>query len=264
MPNPANASDRPLPLESQRAFVTGSSRGIGRAIALELAAMGANVDLHARGPSADIEEVRRQVTALGRGGANYYGDLAEADARNALLEQALDAGRVDIWINNAGADVLTGAESKRSFDEKLSRLWQVDVMGTITLARAVGQAMSDQQSGTILNIGWSQVDFGMEGDSGEMFAATKGAIMSFTKSLARSLAPHVRVNCVAPGWIRTAWGEGTSDYWNQRARGESLLGRWGEVEDVARVVGFLVSPAGSFVNGQVIAVDGGFAGPYRQ
>lgn len=263
MPNPANNNDRPLPLTSQRAFVTGSSRGIGRAIALELAAMGADVDLHARGPSADIEEARRQIAALGRGGSNYYGDLAEADARSSLLQQALGAGRIDIWVNNAGADVLTGAESKQSFDDKLTRLWQVDVMGTIALARAVGQAMNEQQSGTMVNIGWSQVDFGMEGESGEMFGATKGAIMSFTKSLARSLAPHVRVNCVAPGWIRTAWGEGASNYWDRRARGESLLGRWGEVEDVARVVGFLVSPAGSFVNGQVIAVDGGFAGPYR-
>lgn len=248
----------------QRAVVTGSSRGIGRAIALRLAAMGADVDLHARGPSVAIDEVRHQIGELGRGGKNYFADLGDAAARQSLLQQATSAGPIDIWVNNAGADVLTGDASQLSFDEKLALLWQVDVQGTISLARAVGQEMKAQKSGTIVNIGWSQVDFGMEGESGEMFAATKGAIMSFTKSLARSLAPHVRVNCVAPGWIRTAWGEGTSEYWDQRARGESLLGRWGEVDDIAGVVGFLVSPAGSFVNGQVIAVDGGFAGPYRQ
>ncbi len=225
--------------------------------------MGADVDLHGRGPSPAIDAVRQEIAALGRGGTNYHGDLAEAPRRATLREQALSAGPIDIWVNNAGADVLTGDESLLSFDDKLQQLWHVDVLGTIAMARAIGQQMFEQGKGVIVNIGWSQVDFGMEGESGEMFATTKGAIMSFTKSLARSLAPHVRVNCVAPGWIRTAWGEGASEYWDQRARAESLLERWGEVEDVARVVGFLVSPGGAFVNGQVIAVDGGFAGPYR-
>ena len=94
-----------------------------------------------------------------------------------------------------------------------------------------------------------------------MFAAVKGAIAAFSRSLAKSLAPHVRVNCLAPGWIRTAWGETASDAWQQRARRESLLGRWGEPEDVARVARFLASPAAAFINGQVIAVNGGRADP---
>ncbi len=82
--------------------------------------------------------------------------------------------------------------------------------------------------------------------------------MAFSKSLARSLAPEVRVNCVAPGWIQTAWGENTSDYWQSRATRESLVGTWGTPEDVAATIGFLVSPAARFVNGQTIAVNGGF------
>jgi 3-oxoacyl-[acyl-carrier protein] reductase len=81
--------------------------------------------------------------------------------------------------------------------------------------------------------------------------------MAFSRSLARSLAPEVRVNCVAPGWIKTAWGEQASDYWQQRAVRESLLGRWGTPEDVAAAVRFLVSPAAGFITGQVIAVNGG-------
>ena len=98
----------------------------------------------------------------------------------------------------------------------------------------------------------------MEGDSGELFAASKGAVMAFTRSLARSLAPSVRVNCVAPGWIRTAWGEGASAAWQDRARRESMLGRWGTPEDVAAAVHWLVSPDAAFVTGQVLAVNGGF------
>ena len=98
----------------------------------------------------------------------------------------------------------------------------------------------------------------MEGDSGELFAATKGAVMAFTRSLAKSLAPLVRVNCVAPGWIRTAWGTGASDLWQRRAVRESLLGRWGEPADVAAAVHWLVSPRAAFVTGQVLPVNGGF------
>jgi 3-oxoacyl-[acyl-carrier protein] reductase len=97
----------------------------------------------------------------------------------------------------------------------------------------------------------------MAGDSGELFGAAKGAVMAATRSLAKSLAPEVRVNCLAPGWIRTAWGEQASDEWQERARRESLLGRWGEPEDVARVASFLASPAAEFVNGQIIHVNGG-------
>jgi 3-oxoacyl-[acyl-carrier protein] reductase len=98
----------------------------------------------------------------------------------------------------------------------------------------------------------------MAGDSGELFALVKGAVMAFTRSLAQSLAPTVRVNCVAPGWIRTAWGDGASPAWQARARREALLDRWGTPEDIAGAVAFLVSPAGAFVNGQILPVNGGF------
>jgi 3-oxoacyl-[acyl-carrier protein] reductase len=113
------------------------------------------------------------------------------------------------------------------------------------------------RGGVILNMGWDQAVSGQAGDGGEMFSAAKGAIMAFSCSLAKSLAPKVRVNCLAPGWICTAWGQSTSEFWDRRARGESLLNRWGTPEDVARVARFLASPAGAFVNGQIVPVNGG-------
>ena len=118
--------------------------------------------------------------------------------------------------------------------------------------------MVERGSGVILNIGWDGAERGMAGETAELFAAAKGAVMAFTRSLAQSLAPRVRVNCLALGWIKTAWGESASEYWQQRARRESLVDRWGEPRDVAQAARFLVSPAAAFITGQVIPVNGGF------
>jgi 3-oxoacyl-[acyl-carrier protein] reductase len=112
-------------------------------------------------------------------------------------------------------------------------------------------------SGVILNIGWDQAERGMEGASGELFAAAKSAIMGFTRSLAVSLAPRVRVNCIAPGWIRTAWGEGASDVWQERVLRETPLARWGTPQDIAWLARFLVSDQASYLTGQVINANGG-------
>ena len=106
-------------------------------------------------------------------------------------------------------------------------------------------------------MGWDQAAVGMEGESGELFGATKGAVMAFTKSLALSLAPKVRVNCLAPGWIRTAWGEEAPPEWQERVLQEVPLGRWGSPEDVAATARFLVSDAAAFISGQVVNINGG-------
>lgn len=243
-------------LEGRWAVVTGSTRGIGKAIALELASAGANVVVHGRDRQA-ADEVSAEIRKLKRESRVVVTDLAAADGRTTLVEESWRERPIDIWVNNAGVDVLTGDAAGWPFDEKLQRLWEVDVLGTVELSRAVGARMVERGQGTIINIGWDQAETGMEGESGEMFAVVKGGIMNFTRSLAKSLAPAVRVNSIAPGWIRTAWGDGASDYWQERAKGESLLARWGEAEDIARVARFLASNAASFVNGQTIAVNGG-------
>jgi NAD(P)-dependent dehydrogenase (short-subunit alcohol dehydrogenase family) len=164
---------------------------------------------------------------------------------------------VDIWVNNAGADTLTGEAGRWPFARKLRELLAVDVLATLLLAREVGQRMKARGHGVLLNMGWDQAETGMEGDSGQLFAATKGAVMAFSKSLALTLAPEVRVNCLAPGWIQTAWGEGASATWQERVRRETPLCRWGTPEDVAPVARWLASPAASYITGQVIRVNGG-------
>lgn len=256
---PAQAQE----LAGQTAVVTGSSSGIGRAMALELAAAGANIVVHCRRSVEAAEHVADQVRALGCEAVVMASDLADASQHAPLIDRAWSwRGGVDIWINNAGADVLTGDAHGWSFEQKLEQLWRVDVLATMRLSRLVGDRMRRRGgtpgSAAILNMGWDQAEVGMAGDSGEMFAAVKGAVMAFSKSLAQSLAPSVRVNCLAPGWIRTSWGEQASAYWQERALRESLLGRWGTPEDVARVARFAVSPAAAFMTGQIIAVNGGF------
>jgi 3-oxoacyl-[acyl-carrier protein] reductase len=247
-------------LAGQIAVVTGSTSGIGLAIAVELAAAGAECLVHGRSEVAARRTVQR-IRDAGGTAEHFLADLTSPDAIAELVDAAWNwRGGVDIWVNNAGADVLTTDAAKEPFAGKLEILWRVDVAGTILLSRAIGERMKGRGRGVILNVGWDQAEQGMEGDSGQMFGAVKGAVMAFTRSLAKSLAPQVRVNCLAPGWIKTGWGETAGDYWQRRAVRESLLGRWGTAEDVARVARFLASPAAGFINGAVIPVNGGWSG----
>lgn len=245
-------------LAGMRALVTGSTSGIGRAIALELAAAGADVLVHGRRSPEAAEEVAARVRRAGGRSGAVLADLRDPAARERLVEQAWGLWQgLDVWVNNAGADTLTGEAASWPFERKLEELLAVDVTATMVLARAVGRRMKDAGSGVILNMGWDQAETGMEGDSGEVFAAVKGAVMAFSRSLALSLAPTVRVHCLAPGWVRTAWGEKASEVWQERVRRETPLRRWGTPEDVAATARWLVSPAAAYLTGQIVRVNGG-------
>ena len=260
------------------AVVTGATSGIGRAIALRLAGAGYSVILHGRMPSENMEAVEKEILAIQKKGSSagvekIYSDFSqEIDWQQFVDDAWSKLGPVDCWVNNAGGDVLTNHWADRSIQEKLDYLWKTDVTASLMLSRIAGRRMiadrvaaagdrennGDFDPGSIVNMGWDQAEQGMEGDSGELFATTKGAIMSMTKSLAQSLAPQVRVNCIAPGWIQTAWGQSAPEAWQRRAQQEALMGRWGVPADVAAAVVFLCLPESNFISGQVLPVNGGF------
>jgi 3-oxoacyl-[acyl-carrier protein] reductase len=241
----------------KRALVTGGSTGIGRAIAIEFAKAGADVIIHFGKSAEAAEKTAQEVRATGQLSITLASNFGNDD-RDVFLNAAFSQwGGLDIWVNNAGVDVLTGESANASYEQKLQRLLEVDVQAGILIAKSVGQRMQQQGSGVILTIGWDQSDRGMAGDSGELFAATKNAVMGFSRSLAVSLAPHVRVNCIAPGWIKTAWGSAASEGWQQRVIDETPLGRWGLPEDIAKLARFLASDDASYMTGQVINCNGG-------
>lgn len=245
-------------LKGLRAIVLGSTSGIGRATALKLAEAGADVIIHGRKSRTNADSVAAECRAFGVRTEVLMADLGDIVRGDRLVESAWSTwDGLDAWIHVAGADTLTGPAAKMSFDEKLEMLLSVDVVSTARLCRAIGRKMKEAGGGSIVTMGWDQAETGMEGDSGELFAIAKGAIMAFTKSLALSLAPTVRVNAVAPGWIKTKWGETASKEWQDRVMRETPLKRWGTAEDVADAAKFLVSPSAGFLTGQIVRVNGG-------
>ena len=241
-------------------LVTGASRGIGRAIALACAAAGADVALTYRASQREAEEVAGAIRALGRRTQVLRADTTRAPEVERLGTDAQRAfGRVDVWINNAGADILTGRTAARSRLEKLDLLLAVDLRGTMLASwRAVELMRGQPGGGVILNMSWDHVlTGGMRGEYAELFCAAKGGVYSFSRALARSVAPHIRVNVIGPGWVETAYGGELDRSTKERITGAIPLGRWGAPEDIAAAAVYLASDAASYMTGQMLMINGG-------
>jgi 3-oxoacyl-[acyl-carrier protein] reductase len=246
-------------LAGVHAVVTGASSGIGRAIAETYAAEGAVVLLTHRASPERAREVADAIAARGGRALVRQADLATRDGCERLVAEARDElGRVDVWVNNAGADVLTGEAAAWEWERKLDVLLAVDLKGTIACSYAIGEVMRNQErGGAIVNMSWDHVTTGMAGDDPQLFSAVKGGVLAFSKSLARRLAPAVRVNVLCPGWIETSFGEQADPDFRRSVAEHTPLGRWGRPQDVAGTALYLASPDAAFVTGQAINVNGG-------
>lgn len=242
-------------LEGKIAIVTGASRGIGRAIAVEFVKCGAKVTLCATTLSA-LEEVRAAVEAIRPNSAIVaQTNVTNGDEISQAVKKTLDThGRVDILVNNAGTkrDNLLALMPEKEWDEVLT----TNLKSVFLMTKACARPMVKQRSGVIINI--SSI-IGITGNAGQAnYAASKAGIIGFTKSAARELAKrNIRVNAIAPGFIRTRMTDNLAPEVQQKLLDQIPLGRYGAPEDIAHAAVFLASERAGYVTGQVIVVDGG-------
>ena len=247
------------PLAGRTVLVTGASSGIGRAIAIAAARAGADVGVTYRSNENGAREVERAIVSDGRRAFVARMDLADVHSIRATAHAVRDAfGRIDTWVNNAGADILTGGAESLSTIDKLDLLVRVDLRGTMLASWEAAEMLEAQaDGGVIINMSWDHVITGMAGTNPQLFAAVKGGVLAFSKALARSVAPRVRVNIIAPGWIETSFGSRVDKRVYREVAESTPLKRWGTPGDVAGAAVFLASPAASFLTGATIHVGGG-------
>ena len=244
-----------MDLEGRVAIVTGGTRGIGRAIALDLAANGADVALNYR-KSVDLAaELAEVIRGKGRRALVVQADVASFDDAQAMVQQVLEEfGRLDILINNAGVN-WDGVVWKMT-EEQWDRVIEVDLKGTFNYTRATTPIFREQGSGKIVNI--TSIN-GLRGKFGQTnYSAAKAGVIGFTKACARDLGRYgINVNAVAPGLIETEMVKEAPEKVRDMALAEIVLGRLGLPEEVAYVVTFLCTEKARHITGQVIQVDGG-------
>lgn len=239
-------------LEDRVAIVTGGSRGIGFAIAEELAAAGARVAVTAR---AETRAAEAAEALGGGGGRGYECDVTRSEACADLVERVEeDLGPVDILVNNAG--IARDNVLVRLKDEDWQQVLDTNLRGAFYTTRAVARGMMKRRYGRVVNI--SSV-VGLTGNRGQAnYAASKAGLVGFTKSVAQELASrNVLVNAVAPGFVETEMTADLSDDARESLFDRIPLGRFGQPADVANSVRFLVGPDASYITGQVLVVDGG-------
>ena len=233
-------------LEGKTALVTGGSRGIGAAVARELARAGATIVVGYRSGADEAEAIASEV-----GGRAVQADVSSADDAKRLVEEA---GELDVLVNNAG--VTRDGVLARMTDDDWRSVLETNLSSVFYTCRAVSRGMMKRRGGSIVNL--SSI-VGLHGNWGQSnYAASKGGVVAFTKSLAQELGSRgVRANVVAPGYIKTRLTDAIPEESQQQMLELTPLGRFGEPEDVARAVRFLSSDDASFITGEVLVVGGG-------
>lgn len=242
-----------MDIKNKNVFITGSTRGIGHAIALEFAKSGANVVINGR--SAISDEQLAEFTALGVKAVGVSGDISSQAEAKQMLEAATEQlGSVDILVNNAG--ITRDGLSLKMKEEDFESVLKINLTGAFNMTQAVLKPMTRARSGAIINI--SSV-VGLIGNAGQAnYAASKAGLIGLTKSIAREVAGrNVRVNAVAPGFIESDMTAVLSDKVKEMMQGQIPMKRFGSAEEVATAVRFLAEQ--EYITGQVITIDGGMA-----
>jgi 3-oxoacyl-[acyl-carrier protein] reductase len=242
-------------LAEQAAFVTGASRGIGQAIAIELARAGADVAFAYRSSTAGADETRKRIEELGRSAHAIACDVSSFEAAEAAIAEVVERfGRLDVVVNNAGItrDQLILRMKPEDFDAVIA----TNLRGVWNICRAALRPMVRARSGRIINLSSVIVQMGNPGQSN--YAASKGGIEALTRSLAQEVGSRsITINAVAPGFIETDMTAELGEPVVKALRERIPLGRLGSVEDVARAVRFLASEDAAYITGQIIHVNGG-------
>lgn len=243
-------------LNGKVALVTGASKGIGRAIVIELARQGASVIINYSSDLKGAEETLEQVKKLNGYGIIIKGDISSFDNCQELIKKSIEImGKVDILVNNAGISHI-GLFMDAS-QEEIENMINTNLLGAVYLTRHVVKDMVSRKSGTIINISsmWGEVGASCE----VLYSTTKGGINLFTKALAKELAPsNIRVNCIAPGVIETKMNSFLGEEEKKALEEEIPLGRFGNPNEIGKIAVFLCSEESSYITGQVIRADGGF------
>ena len=242
-------------LKGKTAIITGSGRGIGKAIALKLASLGANIVVNDIPSSQDADATSEEIKNMGVGSIVVKGDVRNIDDVNELIKATIDKfGKIDIFVNNAG--ITRDGLMLRMSEEDWDMVMDINLKGAFNCIKTVARPMMKQRSGSIINI---TSIVGVMGNAGQAnYVASKAGLIGLTKTTAKEFASRgIRCNAVAPGFIQSAMTDVLPDDVKQKYFDSIPLGKFGQTEDIANVVAFLASDMSAYVTGQVINVDGG-------
>ena len=243
-------------LDGKVAIVTGASRGIGRAIAERFAAEGARVAVNYVSGSAGAEAVAAGIAARGGDAIAVRADVSRAgDARDLVAAAMERFGRVDVLVNNAGIMVAKGV--LETSEDDWDRTIDINLKGPYLLSKEVAPIMTRQEAGTIINMSSNSGLYHPSAMRFTEYVVSKAGLNGLTKALALALGPHITVNAICPGWIRTDMLEEVDPEVHQRILAETALARWGTPEDIAASAVFLASSEAAFITGELLIVAGG-------